>query len=367
MKKKISVYHYRYLPLSETFIYRQLQGLSGFFDLQLFTHGVENKEEFPGFEPLVLRPRNIWRKLLRDEERFFEKHLQGSSLFHVNFGHIAIGMQRHAVRAGIPMTAYFLGVDASACLKSSIYRYRLRRSRFEAVFVNSEDMKRRLIPYLPSDMKCYVAYCGIPLERFPFKLRHSVPEGATFLQVSRLDSKKGVDITLKAFSRYIREFDPKARLIIGGDGPLEKDLLHLAASLGLNENVSFLGYIGYKKYIELLHTVDAFVHPSVTSEDGDMEGIPTSICEAMACGLPVISTWHSGIPEAIDDGESGFLVQERDAEGLCNSMISLRAADIGRISKSARKKIEVRFDHEKTISILADFMSDIMSGGKCEL
>lgn len=367
MKKLISVYHYHFLPLSETFIYRQLQGLSCYFDLRLFTRVIKNEDEFPGFKPIVIPRQNLWRMLIRDEERFFSKHLRGSHLFHVNFGHIAVKMQHHASKLGIPMTAYFLGVDASACLKNRGYRDKLKRATFEAVFVNSEDMKRRLIPYLPSDMKCYVAYCGIPLERFPFKLRHSVPEGATFLQVSRLDSKKGVDITLKAFSRYIREFDPKARLIIGGDGPLKKDLLHLAASLGLNESVSFLGYIGYKKYIELLHTVDAFVHPSVTSEDGDMEGIPNAVCEAMACGLPVISTWHSGIPEAIDDGESGFLVQERDAEGLCKSMISLRTADIGRISKNARKKIEVRFDHERTISILADFMSDIMSGGKCEL
>lgn len=362
MKRKISVYHYLYLPLSETFIYRQLQGLSGFFDLQLFTHGVVNKEEFPGFEPQVLRPRNILRKLLRDEERFFEKHLQGSSLFHVNFGHIAIEMQRHALRVGIPMTAYFLGVDASAYLRNKVYCERLKRASFSAVFVNSEDMKRRLTPYLPSEMDCHVVYCGIPLERFPFKLRRSVSEGATFLQVSRLGGKKGVDITIKAFSRYIKN-DPDARLIIAGDGPLKEELFRLTSELGLEEHVNFLGYIGYKKYIELLHAADVFIHPSVTSEEGDMEGLPNAVCEAMACGLPVISTRHSGIPEVIDDGLNGFLVEERDVEGLCSKMISLKNTNIEMISNNARKKIEEKFDHKKTVAELAGHMNKIISGG----
>jgi len=362
MKKKLTVYHPRFLPFSETFIYRQIHGLSQFFDLTLLVNELENREEFSGLNPISIPSNNIWRRLTRYNEKFILKYLKKSNLFHVNFGYNAVAMQQYASIAGIPMTAYFLGWDASGCLRNKEYREQLKEATFDAVFVNSQDMKIRLTPYLPSEMDCHVVYCGIPLERFPFKLRRSVPEGATFLQVSRLDGKKGVDITIKAFSQYIKK-DPSARLIIAGDGPLKEELLRLTSELGLEGHVNFLGFIGYKKYIELLHAADVFIHPSVTSEEGDMEGLPNAVCEAMACGLPVISTRHSGIPEVIDDGLNGFLVEERDVEGLCSRMISLKNTDIEMISNNARKKIEEKFDHKKTVAELAGHMNKIISGG----
>lgn len=363
-RETMTVFHYHFLNLSETFIYRQLRGLGKFFDVKLITREVSNIKEFPGIRPIVIPKGNFWTRLRGKssgrEESFFLKHLEGSKLFHINFGHIALHMQHHARALGIPMTAYFLGVDASALLRDVEYCNYLKKSTFAAVFVNSEDMKRRLLPYLPMETKCYVAYCGIPLERFPFKHRFSVPEGATFLQVSRLDTKKGVDITLKAFSRYLKESDPKAKLIIAGDGPLKSELLRMSDSLGLSKSASFLGFIGYEKYIELLRNADVFIQPSVTSEDGDMEGIPTTICEAMACGLPVLSTRHSGIPEVVDDGVNGYLAEERDAEGLYARMALLRGTDVETMSRNARTKIEQRFDHNKTIAILADHMKNII-------
>jgi glycosyltransferase involved in cell wall biosynthesis len=365
VNKQIAVYHYSYLPLSETFIYRQLQGLMQYFNVKVITNHIENKSEFPGIEPFVIPTQNFWGRLIRNERKFFDRHLQGSSLFHVNFGHFAVEMQHVASRLGIPMTAYFLGVDASACLKDPVYRRKLKESKFISVFANSEDMKKRLVPSLPVGTKCHVVYCGIPLERFPFRMRRTVPEDPVFLQVSRLDHKKGVHVTLKSFSRYLQDY-PNARLILAGDGPLKPDLQRLASSLEIEKRVTFLGYIGYNKYIELLRAADVFIQPSITAPDGDMEGIPTAICEAMASGLPVISTWHSGIPELIDDGENGFLAGENDIDSLYDRMVSLHKADISLVSRNAREKIEMKFDHVKTIEILAKHMSDIIAGGSRE-
>lgn len=367
MKKQISIYHRCYLPLSQTFIHRQLQGLERYFDLRVFTHGIENKDEFSGIDPVVIPQPGLLHRLLGGHKRIIREQLRGSSLFHVNFGHFALAMQQHARAAGIPITAYFLGADASAYLRDPAYCHRLRQSKFDSVFVNSQDMKRRLVSHLPPDTSCNVVYCGIPLERFPFRQRRAVSDGAVFLQVSRLDPKKGIDVTLKAFRRYLRETDPRARLVVAGDGPLRTDLLQLSDALGLQGKVSFLGPIGYQRYIELLHSADVFIHPSHTAADGDMEGLPTAICEAMACGLPVVSTLHSGIPELVDDGENGYLAQERDDAGIFDSMVLLRNSDIAAMSRSARLKIESRFDHDKNISMLADHMNRILQGGVLEL
>lgn len=359
MKKKIGVFHQKYLPLSETFIYRQLCGLSDYFDVKLITKSVENREQYPGIVPSVVPVRRAWSDLLKIEPRFFEKHLKGCNLLHVNFGTTAVAMQDVASRLDLPMSAFFLGIDASAALLNADYCKRLRESRFRAVFVNSQDMKKRLEQYLPQGMNCYVSYCGIPLENFPFKQRYAVPEGALFLQLSRLTEKKGIAYTLQAFKRYTAEIDPTAKLLIGGDGPLRQSLMALSHSLGLGENVTFLGSVRYSDYLELMQSADVFIHPSITADDGDMEGIPTVICEAMACGMPVLATRHSGIPELVEDGIDGYLVEERDIAGLFERMVLLRKSSVADISGNARKKVELRFNHLETIHVLANHMKEL--------
>ena len=365
MKHKLTVYHYRYLTVSETFIYRQLQALNRVFDLTLLTHAVENRNDFAGLAPILAPRRSVINTATGRQKRFFLRYLRDSRLFHVNFGHHAVDVQEYAALAGIPMTVYFLGVDASAWLRDAWYRKKLRTSQFAAVFVNSEDMKRRLLPFLPPGTRCHVAYVGIALERFPFQEHTTLPDDGIFLQVSRLVPKKGADISLRAFSLYLRDF-PKAELLIAGDGPLRRDLEKLMRSLGIEKSVKFLGSIGYDRYVELLHGAHAYLQPSLTAMDGDMEGLPTAVCEAMASGLPVISTRHSGIPEVIDDGIDGLLANEGDAEGLYARMRQLKESNISRISRQARMKIEQKFDHMKSIESFCRRLTDIIGGNESD-
>jgi colanic acid/amylovoran biosynthesis glycosyltransferase len=105
----------------------------------------------------------------------------------------------------------------------------------------------------------------------------------------------------------------------------------------------FAGRVVKSEVTDLMRSADVFVHHSVTASDGDMEGIPTVLMEAMSTGLVVVSTRHSGIPELVDHGVDGFLVGERDVEGYTETLRGLSAAD-PEMGKRARKKIEDRFD-----------------------
>jgi colanic acid/amylovoran biosynthesis glycosyltransferase len=107
--------------------------------------------------------------------------------------------------------------------------------------------------------------------------------------------------------------------IVGG-GPLRAELEAQARSLGIGDNVRWLGSARHDHAIELLKEADVFLLPSVTGADGDQEGTPIVLMEALAHAVPVVSTRHSGIPEIVQDGESGFLVPERDAGALAQKL-----------------------------------------------
>jgi colanic acid/amylovoran biosynthesis glycosyltransferase len=133
---------------------------------------------------------------------------------------------------------------------------------------------------------------------------------------------------------------------IVGDGPLRSELERLIEQLGITTRVRLAGWKNHGETIAMMEASHVLLAPSVTASDGDEEGIPNVIKEAMAMGLPVISTLHAGIPELVTDGESGFLVPERGDDVLAERIIYLYDhPDIWpRISHAARRKVETRFD-----------------------
>lgn len=139
--------------------------------------------------------------------------------------------------------------------------------------------------------------------------------GARLLTVARLTEKKGIEFALRAVATVVSEF-PGLRYDIIGDGPLRLKLAELATSLGLESNVHFSGFRTDQQVRAALCEADLFLLPSVTAADGDEEGTPTAIIEAAYDGLPVLSTLHAGIPELVVNGESGYLVPERDVAAL---------------------------------------------------
>jgi glycosyltransferase involved in cell wall biosynthesis len=122
-------------------------------------------------------------------------------------------------------------------------------------------------------------------------------------------------LTIRAFATFSKGY-PNAKLTIAGDGPLRGALEDLARRLRLDDRIYFAGFVSQAALLELYRESHLFLHPSEQTPDGDREGIPNSLLEAMATGLACITTRHGGIPEAVTHLESGILVRESDLERL---------------------------------------------------
>lgn len=126
---------------------------------------------------------------------------------------------------------------------------------------------------------------------------------------------------------------------------MKQELIEQAHSLGIAESVQFLGFIPEAGFLKRLERAHFFVHPSQTGDDGNVEGVPNSLLEAMATGLPSLATTHGGIPEAIDNGVSGILVDEQDADALADAALELakNPEKWQQIAREGRAAIERKF------------------------
>jgi len=150
-----------------------------------------------------------------------------------------------------------------------------------------------------------------------------------------------------------------------GRGPEEERIRRQIADLDLEDCVKLLGPMANDQLRPYLNTAVAFPLPAVVASDGDQDGIPVALMEAMACGVPVVSTTVSGIPELIRDGEAGLLVPDRDAAALADALerVLTDAALAGRLSVAGRRAVEGGFDIQKTAARLRELFAEAVRGG----
>jgi colanic acid/amylovoran biosynthesis glycosyltransferase len=154
---------------------------------------------------------------------------------------------------------------------------------------------------------------------------------------------------------------PDVSLRLVGTGPLLGDTKELAARLGVASRVTFVGHLPYgDDLLREYEDADVFVHPSRAASSGDQEGLPSTILEAMACGLPIVSTRHAGIPFAVT-ADSGVLVAERDSAGLAEAVVRLlrdgvRARAMGRVG---RQRVAADFDLKCQAARLEDIYDEV--------
>lgn len=282
-------------------------------------------------------------------------------IIHAHFGPDGLAAVALSRRLRIPLVTTLRGYDVSRTDRTlllsgrlSWMRYALGRERLMRhgdLFLAVSDALRLMAIRKGFPAALTVThYNGVDLTGFPVT---GSDDGTTILHVGRLVEKKGTALLLAAFAR-VRTAHPAARLVIIGDGPLRAPLRRLAGQLGLGEAVEFLGPQPQSVVGRWMRRSAVLAVPSLTARDGDAEGLPNVVVEAAASGLVVVGSNHSGIPEAIVDGQTGFVVPQGEVEPLAARLIELLSSlELRRsMGAAARALAEARFDRQTQVERL---------------
>jgi glycosyltransferase involved in cell wall biosynthesis len=245
----------------------------------------------------------------------------------------------------------------------------LRTKLEQASFVVAiSEYNRRFLRDYGGDVKTpvRVIHMGVDPKRYEFTPSAIAGTGPIRgLCVAALQEKKGHAVLLEGIAGA--ETLERLQLDLVGDGPLRAELEARAESLGIGGRVQFHGALDEATVVGLLHEADLFVLPSIVASDGQMEGIPVALMEALACGLPTVSTRLSGIPELIEDGRTGLLAQPGSSADLRTALERLLGgADLELDLKAARKLIEEEFDVGRSAQRLAELLRSGGLGGEQE-
>ena len=258
-----------------------------------------------------------------DQGRFCDEAGKPPAVIHAHFGRggaLALPLAR---ALNIPLFVTFHGGDATKQthqrrrLVPSIYQRRLAQMHdyVGAYLCVSGFVADRLQAQGFPDAKLRTHYIGIPLTQIAAPTARAAD--APLLFVGRFVEKKGIDTVLRAM-RLVAASNPAIRLEIAGSGPLEPQLRAQADDLSA---VTFLGWQTPDQLAARLAICSAMVVPSQQAANGDCEGLPTVVLEALRAGVPVVATRHAGIPEIITDGKTGLLVDERDPAALAAAIL----------------------------------------------
>lgn len=214
--------------------------------------------------------------------------------------------------------------------------------------------KKRLIKLGCNPKNIQVHHSAIDYSKFKFKKRYIKPgEPINIVTINRFVEKKGIKYAIQAVARLVKKY-PNIQYSIYGYGPLQEKLEQLIVQLNAQKNIEIHGKVTQKEIIHILSDTHIFVLASITDSEGGQEGIPNVLKEAMACGIPVVSTIHSGIPELVANGISGLLVPERNTTLLAKKIEYLiqHPEKWYSMGRAGRKTIEKKFDLIKTIKKL---------------
>jgi len=337
-----------FLSLTETWIYRQIINLKRYEPI-VYCHGVFNRESFP-----IKRLRNVHvtncpfpKRILGKINRHLWKwnlaramNKDRPTIVHAHYGPSGYAFLPLKRTFCVPMVTTFYGYDVNMLpTQEPIWRERYYDLFKEGDLFLAEGghMKKCLLEWGCNTNKVIIQHLGVDVEKIRFQPRIlDKDEELRVLISGSFREKKGIPYAIEAIGLF-RAKQPKTKIkvtLIGDAGAQQREktektrIVDAIRKHGLEQHTNCIGYQPHQVFLEQLLKHHIFLSPSVTAHDGDTEGgAPVSIIEACASGMPVLSTHHCDIPEAVIDGESGLLVPERDTVALAEKLEYLATHD----------------------------------------
>ncbi|WP_299486455.1 glycosyltransferase [Acaryochloris sp. IP29b_bin.137] len=291
-------------------------------------------------------------------------HKATYDVIHCHFGHNGLlGMNLRTIGAlqGKIITTFHARDITQKLSELGEHAYDQLFLESQLILPISQHWQAKLYQLGCSAHKIQVHHMGIDCQKFTFIPRQYNQEGTVnIISVARLVEKKGIEYGIRSI-QCLKRLGYQVHYLVIGDGDLYDDLRQLIIDLNLDEEISLLGWKSQDELLEMMNSAHIFFAPSVTSAQGDQEGIPVALMEAMAMGLPVVSTQHSGIPELVDQGISGYLAPERDVKVLAEQIAHLidESEDWPKIGRAGRLKVETDFNIDQLNAVLYDLCKNL--------
>jgi glycosyltransferase involved in cell wall biosynthesis len=372
MTRRVALFSTRFLPYSETFVHDELRNHQR-YEAEVFCARWINRERFPAPRVHVGGP---FYELTRLSPRFDQQLSRGGyDLIHAHFGTGAVYALPFARRHRLPLLVTFHGHDVT--LLGSAERFLPRNWPYAAfgppvlrgltlglcASIELLELVRELgVP--PEKLRLH--RLGVDLERFrPGARGEQQRPGALPLvaMVGRFVAKKGLSYGIRAFAQALRA-GAQARLVIAGEGPLRRELEATIAREGVAGSVTLAGELPHDRVAALLSEAEVLLAPSATTLNGDRESGLLVAKEASAAGAVPIATWHGGLPEIVDDGRTGFLLPERDVDGMARRLAQLLGDPElrRRMRAAARAKMEAEYGIGARVAALEAIYDEVLEG-----
>jgi len=355
-RRKTVIFTKRLGKYSQTFVRRDIEFVNKGQTVVVCRYRMEDCNWIPTDRVLILSnyPRFLWGWTIWV---FCLKHRVSFAV--VEFLDWACDMQPYLRFMRMPYLALGHGYDVSRYIQSKVgYVDDLKRlSSARAIILPSEFLKSKLVAAtdFTTDFVSVVPY-GVVLEEFSDV--DTPNKSGSFVFIGRFVEKKGPLLVLQSFLAA-KPLNHGYTLRMGGDGPMLEACQDYVRENGIEENVHFLGVLTPQQVKRELSAARALVQHSITDSNGDTEGLPVVLQEALAMATPVISTEHSGIPEIVGNGVEGYLVPEQDTDAMARMFVKiaeLSEDDYAAMAQRCREKAEQKFSYFNRLTLIQSYI-----------
>jgi colanic acid/amylovoran biosynthesis glycosyltransferase len=209
------------------------------------------------------------------------------------------------------------------------------------------------------EVRTTLVHCGVDTARLVYRSSHATAAPAHLVTVGRLIATKGYLTILEAAATVLTR-DRSVRWTLVGDGPLAAEIVNDARFVELSPRLELAGALDHEAALELISRATAFVLPCEEGARGESDGIPVALMEAMALGVPIVTTLVGGISELVIPMRTGFVVPPRDGPALAAAITSLlyhrEPSELERIRRTARLMVEEQFDLQRQAEVLLEIL-----------